>query len=311
VATTSKEPKVNTSTKRSTPWHLSGWGIAIIGYFTGGFAIPFLLWKKGPETPKRRKTMISWTVACLAIWVAVGVWSNSLPDADLTTESRGAETTSVETTSTSNKSPLKGGSTMPNVKTQILGDATDVLDSLDLNVDRDAKDIVAGRSIWDDRNWIVVSQAPNPGTQLKEGQKVCLGVRKIDEIDASVGGLDCFEDAIETDLKSEIADFYQDSGTDLIKLSVLNTSGQSAHYLVYMQISRDGLPTQKVPFCTYESVQSSTAPQSVILKVWEGSPGHDGYGGTFWRLLDWKGPFTHQIKSFERTFGASCFVLDD
>lgn len=106
------------------------------------------------------------------------------PEPSTTTTTEPAPTTTTTTTTTSlvppPPAPESTSATMPNVVCMDLQSAQDAIQAAGVFFSRSFDATGAGRSQIVDRNWIVVSQDPQPGASIEEGQPN-LGAVKMNE----------------------------------------------------------------------------------------------------------------------------------
>ncbi len=82
------------SPKRSL--FLSAIGIALISLLTCGFALPFLLWARGPKTREYRNKLVGWSVAGLLMMGIIGSFAPDESSSDSTTTTEKKATTTSE-----------------------------------------------------------------------------------------------------------------------------------------------------------------------------------------------------------------------
>lgn len=174
----SNESRSNITGGSKRPFHLTGWGIALFSYLSGGIALPFLLWARGPKTRERRKKIVAGSLLVLGVAVSlfiVGTLTESSTDNPVAQiEQNDGPATTVR-------------KSMPDVVGRGLSGVVEAMSKLeeDFGLDIRYVDLVSDRSVWNQDNWVVVSQAPGAGVTLSEGQLICLGIRKKDESERS------------------------------------------------------------------------------------------------------------------------------
>ena len=94
----------------------------------------------------------------------------------------GGPGTSTALPSASAVAAVEEAVTMPDVVGLTLDKATGQLQELGLEVE--AEDIVDGKSIWSEKNWLVMSQGAAKGAELAKDSTVKLGVKSLEKIAA-------------------------------------------------------------------------------------------------------------------------------
>lgn len=187
---------------------------------------------------------------------------------------------------------------MPDLRQKPLPEAKAMIDALKINISLSNKDVISSRSVWNEDNWVVVNQTPGPGTVLKYGEHVCIGIVKADESWQTPNRLQCWQDAGGGLPDSENVDFLSH---DLVKISNLPTSLNGQYLRATIRIEMDRGDTVSLPFCTYSSVTASQ-PNFKLDASDGGDPGLFADGGQSFKaglFLNWTGAFRFSVTKLE------------
>jgi len=195
---------------------------------------------------------------------------------------------------------------MPDLRQKPLPEAKTMIDALKINISLSNKDVISSRSVWNEDNWVVVNQTPGPGTVLKYGEHVCIGIVKADESWQTPNHLQCWQDAGGGLPDSGNVEFLSH---DLVKISNLSTSLNGQYLRATIRIEMDRGDTVSLPFCTYSSVTASQSNFKLDASD-GGDPGLFADGGQSFKaglFLNWSGAFRFSITKLEVSRSVGCF----
>ena len=194
---------------------------------------------------------------------------------------------------------------MPNLQGKILSEVDPFLEELKMGLTVNHYDLIASRSVWSDDNWTVVAQSPRPGSLLKYGASICIGIVKSDETWRTTQRLQCWNRVSDNVADSVELEFLSN---DLVRVSRLPSSLVGRHLRATIKIEMDGGNTVSLPFCTY----APTSNQQVNLKIDAGDGGDPGVfssGGESFKaglFLNWNGRFRFELTKLEESSTGGC-----
>ena len=197
---------------------------------------------------------------------------------------------------------------MPNVQGQLLNNAKSNIKNLKMGLKIDKQDLISSRSVWDEENWTVVAQSPQPGSELRYGALICIGIAKNDETWQTPDRLQCWQKVENELLASMDIDFLSN---DLVKLTNLPQSLQGSHLRAMIRIELDRGNTVQLPYCTYGPVSGRETNLKIDASN-GGDPGAFSKGSQSFEaslFLEWTGSYRFTITKLEKSNSGGCFTF--
>lgn len=198
---------------------------------------------------------------------------------------------------------------MPSLQGQILRDARSDIKDLAMGLKVEEQDLIYSRGVWDADNWTVMTQSPQPGSELRYGASVCIGIAKNDETWQTQNRLQCWQ-KIDDDFL-DASDAVAFLSNDLVKLSNLPQSLKGTHLRATIQIEMDRGNTVQLPYCTYGPVSGREANLKIDASN-GGDPGAFAKGGQSFEaslFLEWSGSYRYSVKKLEKSSAGGCFTF--
>ena len=240
----------------------------IVLFFVGGWILQLSGWVYGEDSESSKTT-----------------------EAPVTTEAPAQETTVVM------------NNVMPNAVGMTYAEA----------LDKDAKfyddhyypdyiDLIEDRSVWDNENWVVIAQSPQPGTLVEPDQRICFGLVKIEETNEFPKILHCWQNVYEsTDITDSTFDFIQ---KDLLKIDSTNKELIGYFLKVSVEINlRDG-SSLDLDYCSNKKfgIGGSMTDELELdtFRTQDNSYDLDTFE-------NWFGDYQYQIEGVSKNLGSGCF----
>jgi beta-lactam-binding protein with PASTA domain len=119
-------------------------------------------------------------------------------------------------------------------------------------------DVLEKRSVWDNENWVVVQQIPEPGTKVSQVEKICAGVTKIAEKWRTPQHFGCW-----SEVYSDVKPVSISRDVMSLDIDFSNSHDNGHQYRATVEINTDDGETLKVMYCTEEA----TAPGGKVGRM--------------------------------------------
>ena len=119
-------------------------------------------------------------------------------------------------------------------------------------------DVLEKRSVWDNENWVVVQQIPEPGTKVSQVEKICAGVTKIAEKWRTPQHFGCW-----SEVYSDVKPVSISRDVMYLDIDFSNSHDNGHQYRATVEIDTDDGETLKVMYCTEEA----TAPSGKVGRM--------------------------------------------
>jgi len=244
---------------------------------------------------------LKWYLWAMAVSIVLGLIGMALPDVKKDKASSGSsESAPLEQPTEPNANPTK---LMPDFTGLVYSQALAEIDKLGLPYP-DYIDLLESRGIWDDDNWVVRDQLPPSGAVVKEEDRICLGVVKVDENwRDNLNQWSCWYDVTTSERDALDIEFPT---SENIEATVLNQSAFPVNLQVVLGIEIDSPAFTGIElmlrFCTSEKVPPGNSVVPMRL-----TPGDllEQYDSEQW-LLYGTGKFRFEVKDFQKNAGSSC-----
>jgi hypothetical protein len=163
-------------------------------------------------------------------------------------------------------------------------------------------DLIEDRSVWDNENWVVIAQSPQPGTLVEPDQRICFGLVKIEETNEFPKILQCWQNVYEsTDITDSTFDFIQ---KDLLKIDSTNKELIGYFLKVSVEIDLSDGSSLDLDYCSNKKfgIGGSMTDELDLdtFRTQDNSYDLDTFD-------NWFGDYRYRIKGVSKNLGSGCF----